>query len=357
MKYASLMCLVVLSAAVAIGCGEVEAGTAAAGGSGPVGGTGGGTGGTGGGLGEGACTDDANQETYSQLEYTDRRNMMTTGSASASAIASDCIFGPTTGPSEGCGAQAGVIIGGDTSEAALNALAGCVEICLEVTVGSITDGDELSEECVTCYGDSVVCSAANCTAECAADPAADQCVQCRADNNCTGGFNVCSGLGGGGGGGTGGDGGGTGEGACTDEANQTTYGQLEYTSRRNVESTGVASASDIGADCIFGPTTGPSNGCGAQAGVIIGGDISQPALDALALCVEDCMSETIVSITGSDDLSPECLGCYGESVVCGAAFCTAQCAADPTADQCIACRDTNGCLSEFDDCSGLNLNP
>ncbi|MBW1755433.1 MAG: hypothetical protein JRJ80_04625, partial [Deltaproteobacteria bacterium] len=54
-----------------------------------------GTGGTGGGGGSvgGACTNDEDQAVYAALEYTDADGEDHTGSAAATAIASDCVFG------------------------------------------------------------------------------------------------------------------------------------------------------------------------------------------------------------------------------------------------------------------------
>ena len=114
--------------------------------------------------------------------------------------------------------------------------------------------------------------------------------------------------------------------------------------------TGTEAASAIGSDCIFGTETSDPvlDGCGAEAFEVIScfPICDQPTIDALATCVATCTQDA----TG---LSSECVACTGDTVACGAAFCTAECVADTNAPVCIACRCDNGCTPNFDDCSGL----
>jgi hypothetical protein len=73
-------------------------------------------------------------------------------------------------------------------------------------------------------------------------------------------------------------------------------------------------------------------------------------------CLEDddpgvCAVSCIVEDT---DISSECATCYAGSVQCASENCLAECAADPTSDDCNQCQIDAGCRSEFNDCSGLD---
>jgi hypothetical protein len=149
--------------------------------------------------------------------------------------------------------------------------------------------------------------------------------------------------------GTGGAGG-LGEGACTNDADQAVYEDLTYTDEQGIEYAGSAAASAIGSDCIFGTTTSDPvlTGCGNEAALVIGcfPRCDQPVIDALATCVAMCTQDA----TG---LSDECMACTGDTVACGAAFCTSQCVSDTAAAICVECRCENNCDSDFVKCSGL----
>lgn len=161
---------------------------------------------------------------------------------------------------------------------------------------------------------------------------------------------------GGGTGGTGGTGnaGGAvvGEGACINEDDRAAYMDLTYTNEAGETFTGPDAASEIGSDCLRGASGDPPlEGCGPEVGLVLGcafapGGCPQETIDALANCVRDCTQEA----TG---LSDECVTCTGDTVACGAAFCTGACAQDPSAAGCIQCRCDNNCIQEFDECSGL----
>jgi hypothetical protein len=60
-------------------------------------------------------------------------------------------------------------------------------------VTTATDPDP-SSACIGCYLESVACARENCLDQCLSDPTAPACIQCRADEGCTGGFYTCSGL-------------------------------------------------------------------------------------------------------------------------------------------------------------------
>jgi hypothetical protein len=159
----------------------------------------------------------------------------------------------------------------------------------------------------------------------------------------------------GGNGGTGGTGG-VAAGACTDEANQAVYAELEFVNSKGQASSGTAAASAIGSECVRGSSSSvpPVTGCGPQTLDVVAcfPNCPQPTIDALATCVEECTAGTIEEITGST-LSEACVECYGATVACGAAFCTGQCVADTTAQICIDCRCDNDCTPNFVICSGI----
>ena len=198
MKYASLISMIVLSSAAAIGCGQDEAGSANANGSGATGGAGP-TGGTGGGsLGEGACTTADNVAVYDELDYTNTDGEDSTGTDAASAIAADCLgeLDVDVVGSVGCVTEFAALIAviSNPTQEVIDALVECDETCLRDVTRTITGTDGLTVDCAACYGDSVACGATNCTAACSADPTADVCVQCREDTGCTPNFRTCSGI-------------------------------------------------------------------------------------------------------------------------------------------------------------------
>jgi hypothetical protein len=153
----------------------------------------GGTSGTGGagGLGEGACTNDADQAVYEDLTYTDEDGNTFTGTDAASAIGSDCIFGTETSVPvlPGCGDQAFAVVSCFPScdQPTIDALATCVAMCTQDATG-------LSTECMACTGATVACGAAFCTSQCVSDTNAPICIECRCDNGCTPDFDECTGL-------------------------------------------------------------------------------------------------------------------------------------------------------------------
>ena len=160
-------------------------------------GTGGTTGG-GGSSGEGACTNPEDAAVYSALEY-DTGSTTLTGSEAASQIASDCVFGnqQATPTNPGCGqeAQAVLVCGGaNCPDETIMALTDCVLACQATVIAEATGGESLTEECSECYGTSVTCSAVNCAAAGCTVPDSPGCIACRCENNCTPGFDVCSGL-------------------------------------------------------------------------------------------------------------------------------------------------------------------
>jgi hypothetical protein len=145
--------------------------------------------------------------------------------------------------------------------------------------------------------------------------------------------------------------GGLGEGACTNDADQAVYEDLTYTDAQGIIYTGTEAASAIGSDCIFGSADSDPvlAGCGTEAGNVVAcfsGGCDQPTIDALATCVAMCTQDA----TG---LSDECMACTGDTVACGAAFCTSQCVSDTEATICVDCRCNNGCTPDFDECTGL----
>jgi len=162
--------------------------------------------------------------------------------------------------------------------------------------------------------------------------------------------------------GGGGAGGGTVD-ACVNEENEAVYAELVYTDCEGVTHTGDDASSAIGSDCITGtanPALCPAGsepllvGCGAEAGDVLRcfPNCPQETIDAAAACVTDCV-QTATAEAAPPGLSDDCVACTGETVACGAAFCTTVCIADSNAPDCIDCRCENNCIQEFDTCSGL----
>lgn len=185
------------------GCDDFNETTGQCGDSGSGTGGGNGTGGTGGGTGSGACTNPDDAAVYMALEYTDSRGFEETGSDAASAIASDCVFGNFGSPTPsnpGCGTEAGFVVACalnpavDCTPEEIDALTNCVLTCMQESIAEFTDGGMLTEDCAQCYGDSVSCSAENCAAAGCTNPNSQSCIQCRCDEDCTPGFDRCSGL-------------------------------------------------------------------------------------------------------------------------------------------------------------------
>jgi hypothetical protein len=164
--------------------------------------TGGSNGGGGtGGAGEGFCTTADNQAVYEGLEYTDLQGNTFTGDEAASVIGSHCI-GLSPGEANlppsvtDCVAQAAAVLacpGGVCPQETIDALANCVATCTQDSTVALSPPG-LSDDCVSCTGDTVACGAANCVAECSGDTNAPACIQCRCDNNCIQEFDACSGL-------------------------------------------------------------------------------------------------------------------------------------------------------------------
>jgi hypothetical protein len=171
-------------------CGSASGGSNGAGGTGGTGNTGGG--------GEGACTNEDDTAVYDALEYSPNADTTLTGPEAASQIASDCVFGNQQSDprNPGCGqqAQAVLICGGiNCDDETVQALTDCVVECQQTLIEEIT-GSRLTEECGACYGDSVTCSAVNCATAGCTVPDSASCVACRCANDCTPGFDRCSGL-------------------------------------------------------------------------------------------------------------------------------------------------------------------
>jgi len=134
------------------------------------------------------------------------------------------------------------------------------------------------------------------------------------------------------------------------------YAGLEYTDCDGVMHTGDDASSAIGSDCIFGcdNSVPPLVGCPNQSAAVIGCFPNCPpeVIAAAATCVALCTQEATATVS-PPGLSDECVACTGETVACGAAFCTNLCSSDTNAPACIECRCANNCIQSFDECSGL----
>ena len=151
--------------------------------------------------------------------------------------------------------------------------------------------------------------------------------------------------------------------ACINEEDEAVYEELVYIDCAGVTYTGDDASSAIGGDCIQGtanPATCPAGsepslvGCGALTGMVLGCFPSCPAdlIQEAADCVADCV-QTATAEAAPPGLSDDCVACTGDTVACGAAFCTTVCISDPDALVCIDCRCENNCIQSFDTCSGL----
>jgi hypothetical protein len=172
---------------------------ASGGGTGGTGGTAGTGGGTGGGGGTtGFCTNDEDSMTYDDLTYTTGGGVDETGSDAASAIASDCVFGAVNSDprNPGCPAEAQAVLicaASGCPPATVQALTICVVDCMQDIIEQQTGGT-LTQDCADCYGESVACSANLCATSGCSAPTSPSCIQCRCENDCTPGFDRCSGL-------------------------------------------------------------------------------------------------------------------------------------------------------------------
>lgn len=181
------------------GCTEFNEVTGTCGsGAGGTSGTGG-TGGTGnvGGVSDGECTNADDMAVFDALEY-DTGAEVLSGPEAASQIASDCVFGNQQADprNPGCGQQAQAVLicgGANCPDETIQALTDCVVECQQSVIEEAT-GEMLSQGCNDCYGDSVTCSAVNCATAGCTVPDSATCVACRCANDCTPGFDRCSGL-------------------------------------------------------------------------------------------------------------------------------------------------------------------
>jgi hypothetical protein len=146
---------------------------------------------------------------------------------------------------------------------------------------------------------------------------------------------------------------GGGDGACTNAEDAAVYEDLTYTDDAGNDFEGTDAASAIGSDCIFGQTQSEPllEGCNDQARTILSCfNLPDGCDDDDILALADCVAQCTQDATG---LSEECMACTGDTVACGAAFCTGECVNGTDLPECIACRCNNGCIQEFDACSGL----
>jgi len=146
-----------------------------------------------------ACTNAANAEVYSNLEYVNDDGM-SSGTDAAAAIANDCLFGSPSSepPLEDCRNLAGQVlpcaIDGSCAPELIQELNDCIELCMQDTIELVT-GSRLTAECANCYGPNVSCNITLCViASCGSIPSSEMCIECRCDNECPQAFAFCSGI-------------------------------------------------------------------------------------------------------------------------------------------------------------------
>ena len=134
------------------------------------------------------------------------------------------------------------------------------------------------------------------------------------------------------------------------------YDNLTYIDDAGETYTGSDASAAIGSDCIFGTeqSTPLLAGCGDQARQVVAcfPNCDDATITAAADCVAKCTQDATAEAS-PPGLSDDCVSCTGDTVACGAAFCTSQCVRDTNAPECIDCRCTNGCTPDFDVCTGL----
>lgn len=81
----------------------------------------------------------------------------------------------------------------------------------------------------------------------------------------------------------------------------------------------------------------------------------QQKVDEFETCVRDCMLDANRP-NFAYAVSVDCTECYVDSVRCTATLCLGECAANPSSDGCVSCRETKGCTPDFYTCSGLPNN-
>jgi len=151
-----------------------------------------------GGSAEGACTNPDDAAVYADLVYTNGAGAFTSGPDAAAEIASDCVFGALNSDprNPGCPAEAQAVLicaGGGCPPETVDTLSNCVQSCTQELIEEVT-GDRLTADCADCYGESVSCTASLCATSGCSNPSSPSCVQCRCENDCTPGFDRCSGL-------------------------------------------------------------------------------------------------------------------------------------------------------------------
>lgn len=167
------------------------------------------------------------------------------------------------------------------------------QVCIEMATGLTTD-------CSFCYAETVGCSVSNCVAPCGTDAAGAECRLCQEDNGCIARFEECSGV------------------PSNIEDACTNTDDLAIIMDEMVDQSAEAAT------------------CGQ-----------------MSLAEENPVQasrECIVTATG---LSPLCSSCYAKTVGCSIENCVVECASDPDSAECATCQEDNGCISDFETCSGL----
>lgn len=180
-----------LSVAACSGSGDGSGGTGGLGGAGGTGGLGG-TGGT------DLAPCESNLAVYDALEYTDGGGNRWSTFAAALAISHECVLGASASipMNPGCDAEALSVwtCSRDCPLETVQALSDCIVGCTQEVVEEAT-GMTLTEECADCYGRGASCSIASCAiAGCFEDSYSPACIRCRCEEDCTPGFEQCSGL-------------------------------------------------------------------------------------------------------------------------------------------------------------------
>jgi len=118
-----------------------------------------------------------------------------------------------------------------------------------------------------------------------------------------------------------------------------------------------------GESCVHGacvpdaPPAGDQCVNEADGAILSGGEVD--ATGAAQTCGLGCLAQedpgacSMTCVMDETGLSAGCAGCYVGTIVCTIDNCVAECAADPTSDDCGACQVDAGCINDFYACSGL----
>jgi len=149
----------------------------------------------------------------------------------------------------------------------------------------------------------------------------------------------------------------------TTDATTTDATTTDATTAEDVTTTDVTTTDDVVEDVVVGDActnaadlaivssqdvSGMATTC-ATSDCISFATSDPPDLPGMTTCTDDC----VIAASG---VSAGCSTCYSGAVICGVVYCINDCVNNPNSQDCIDCRETNGCTPGFYTCSGLPRN-